>query len=186
MLFRSVSQSRYEIGTNEIERWKVVDSNPQSVNIGGDYNYQSMNIKCDKGTPAKKETDSAPTGKSLEERVKSLENAVLDNLHDAVQTGINTRLIDVMYETQPKANKWFQDEIAKVKQEMESRTEQLSDEHNELKNAFEAECDKYDAESETAVMVNAVVGSTYTPLTGHIHSSVAPIAELKPIFDQTL
>lgn len=141
-----------DIGIYELIRYKAKWDSCETISKAGEYpKKMKFDIVCDPVCPAnkrKEETDSAPTGKSLEERVKSLENAVLDNLHDAVQTDINTRLIDVMYETQPKANKWFQDEIAKVKQEMESRTEQLSDEHNELKNAFEAECDKYDAEFE--------------------------------------
>ena len=123
-------ENENDIGTNEIERWKVVDSNPQSVNIGGDYNYQSMNIKCDKGTPAKKETDSAPTGKSLEERVKSLEDW--------------TTQMDIEYDANEHWKKQMNLMCIKRFDEMESRTEQLSNEHKELKDAFESECDHYD------------------------------------------
>lgn len=82
----------------------------------------------------KKETDSAPTSKSLEERVKSLEDW--------------TTQMDIEYDANETWKQQMNLLCIKKFDELYSRTEQLSDEHKELKDALEAECDKYDAEFE--------------------------------------
>lgn len=80
--------------------------------------------------PITEETDSAPTGKSLEERVKSLEDW--------------TTQMDIEYDANETWKQQMNLRCIKKFDELYSRTEQLSNEHKELKDAFEAECNYYD------------------------------------------
>lgn len=173
-------ECEHKIGTDEIERWKVVDSTMGAINIGGDFNFQTMHIKCDKAVPASptsKELPATPkrppvsTTQSSETENSQTTGGVVGSL--SMANAFMEKITKIEYTIQSVDNKYNEllrnvqelqkklclrsnvlydrdnepiCKINKLTQEMESRTEQLSDDHRELKDAFEAECDHYDSD----------------------------------------
>lgn len=108
-----------DIGINEEQRIKVNHlASISKIDKWGDFGAVVYGTH---DCPQTEETDSAPTGKSLEERVKSLEKIV---------NGEFTRNINILFER----NETLECETI-------SKTDELYAQLEELKNAFEAECD---------------------------------------------